>query len=74
MDIPTPAEFHSRCAEFCERHGIAPTRFGREAVGEASFLKALEAGRSPGLALARKAIEYMQRIEAERLAAEGERA
>lgn len=49
MDIPTHAELVSRIDAFLLRHAMAETRLGRDAVGEASLVSTIRAGRSPRL-------------------------
>jgi hypothetical protein len=41
MDIPTHAELLERIERFCERHDIAETRFGREAINNPAFISNL---------------------------------
>lgn len=55
----TDAELIARIERFCRDHKMAETRFGREALGEASFLSSLRAGRSPSLKLANKVVAFM---------------
>lgn len=55
----TDADLIDRIEAFCRRHRMAETRFGREAVAEASFLSSLRSGRSPSLKLANRVIEFM---------------
>jgi hypothetical protein len=50
MDIPTPDELIAKIEEFIERHAMAETRFGRDAVRDPNLLNDLRAGRRlPGL-------------------------
>ena len=44
---------------FIARGGLSPTRFGRAAVGNPSFVPALMRGRSPRLATADRALAFM---------------
>jgi hypothetical protein len=39
--------FRSRVAKFIKRHKIAPSTFGRKALGDPTFFALLQAGRVP---------------------------
>lgn len=54
---------------FCERHEMAPTRFGREAAREAQLIQSLKSGRSLTLARANRIVSFMNAYEASRAAA-----
>jgi hypothetical protein len=41
MDIPTQAELIARIEDFCTRHDMAETRFGRDAVNNPALLSGL---------------------------------
>jgi hypothetical protein len=41
MDIPTQAELLAKIEDFCRRHDMAETRFGRDAVNNPAFLSGL---------------------------------
>lgn len=63
----TDAQLIERIEAFLIRHDMAPTRFGREAANEASFINTLKNGRSVSLARANKVVAFMERYERERL-------
>lgn len=54
---------------FCERHDMAPTRFGREAAREAQLIQSLKSGRSISLSRANRIVAFMNAYEASRAAA-----
>ena len=77
MDIPTQKELIDRIEQFCLRHDIAHTRFGRGAVNNPAFLRQLRDGKSPTLETLNKLSDFMERTDAEaatraKLAAEPE--
>lgn len=49
MDVPTETDLADRIDAFLARHDMAPTRFGRDATGNANLLKELKEGKSPSL-------------------------
>lgn len=59
MDIPTPEQLVAHYEGFCRRHGMAETRFGREATGEPQLIQSIRGGRSPSLKLLRAVAEFM---------------
>lgn len=63
MDIPTQDELLTRIEAFLERHDIAETRFGRDAVNNPAFLRGLREGKSPTLDTLNKLKCYMERID-----------
>jgi hypothetical protein len=63
-NIPTEADLLDRIRAFLARHDMAPTRFGREASGEAQLITSIERGRSPSLKVVHKIITYMAEQDA----------
>jgi hypothetical protein len=59
MSIMTDAELLERVEAFLALHGMAPTRFGREAMADGSLVQHLRAGRSLSLGNANKVLSYM---------------
>lgn len=59
MEIPTDAELVARVDEFLTRTGMAPTRFGREVMGDGALVQHLRAGRSLSLSNANKVVAFM---------------
>lgn len=51
---------------FCERHDMAPTRFGREAAREAQLIQSLKSGRSISLSRANRIVAFMNEYDATR--------
>jgi len=49
MDIPTLDEILQHIDAFLVRHDMAPSRFGRDAIGEASLIATMRSGRQPSL-------------------------
>lgn len=65
MHIPTDAELLGSINAFIARHGMAPTRFGREATGEPQLIASIEGGRSPSLKVLQKIAAFMARYDAD---------
>jgi hypothetical protein len=65
MDIPTEADLLRRIREFLDRHGMAPTRFGREATGEPQLISSIENGRSPSLKVVQRVLAFMAERDAD---------
>jgi hypothetical protein len=59
MKILTDAELLTKIEEFLKRTSMPQTRFGRDAVGEASLLDRLRGGRSLSLRMANKVVAFM---------------
>jgi hypothetical protein len=57
--IITDAELLEKIEAFLDRTGMAPTRFGRDAMREASLIESLRKGRSLSLANANRVIQFM---------------
>jgi len=55
--------FRERVEAFLEASGFKPTEFGRQAVGDPSFVLNLRRGRSPTLATADKVLTFITEIE-----------
>ena len=55
--------FKTRVEAFLESTGLKPTEFGRQAIGDPSFVLSLRRGRSPTLATADKVEAFMTRVE-----------
>lgn len=71
MDIPTPAELVAKIEAFIARHGMAETRFGRDAVRDPNLLSDLRAGqRLPGLTKLHRIAEFMASKDAEKAGAD----
>src|SRR5207237_3212706 len=67
MQIITETELLDRITAFRERHGMAPTTFGRNATGNANLVRELEEGKSPSLRTAQRIAAYMADVDAEAL-------
>jgi hypothetical protein len=57
-------QFRERVESFLEASGFKPTEFGRQAVGDPSFVLSLRRGRSPTLATADKVLAFITEREA----------
>lgn len=57
--IITDAELLGRIEAFLERAEMAPTRFGREAMREPSFIESLRNGRSLSLRNANRVLQFI---------------
>ena len=60
MDFPSHADVVEKIDSFLARHDMAPTRLGRDALGEASFVSMVRAGRTPGLGTLAKLRDFMR--------------
>ena len=58
-------QFLAEVEAFLAASRMKPTDFGREAVGDPSFITHLRRGRSPSLATADKVHAFIHRLEAE---------
>jgi hypothetical protein len=65
MDVPSHAEVVEQIDSFLSRHDMAPSRFGRAALGEPAFVSTLRAGRTPGLGTLAKLFAFMRERDAE---------
>lgn len=65
MDIPNHEQLLATVEAFVERHGMADTRFGRDAINNPNFISGLRKGVSPTLDTLTKVMAYMKRIDAE---------
>lgn len=57
-------QFRARVDAFLEATGFKPTEFGRQAVGDPSFVLGLRRGRSPTLATADRVLAFITQVEA----------
>ena len=57
--------FRARVETFLETTGLKASEFGRQAIGDPSFVLSLRRGRSPTLTTADKVEAYMARIESD---------
>ena len=58
-------QFLDRVERFLTATRMRPTDFGREAVGDPSFITHLRRGRSPSLTTADRVTAFIERLEAE---------
>jgi hypothetical protein len=58
-------QFVERVEAFLVRSGMRPTDFGRESLGDPSFITHLRRGRSPSLDTADRVNAFIDRLEAE---------
>lgn len=56
-------QFVERVEAFLARSGMRPTDFGREALGDPSFITHLRRGRSPSLDTADRVTAFIDRLE-----------
>lgn len=65
MDVPSHDELLARIAAFCERHGLAESRLGREALNNPAFVSGLrDRGVSPTLDTLTKLAAFMAERDA----------
>ena len=55
--------FSDRVEAFLAGTGFKPTEFGRQAIGDASFILNLRRGRSPTLATADRVLAFIEELE-----------
>jgi hypothetical protein len=60
---PISSQFREQVEAFLKAHRFKPTEFGRQAVGDPSFVLGLRRGRSPTLATADKVLSFMTHFE-----------
>jgi hypothetical protein len=56
-------QFAGRVEAFLAGSGFKATEFGRQAIGDASFILNLRRGRSPTLATADKVLAFIEELE-----------
>lgn len=59
----TNDEFMAEVEGFLSRSGMAPTRFGQDAVGDPNLVRNLREGRSPSLKTVERVLECIRRNE-----------
>ena len=59
MNMLSDDDLLGRVETFLKQHEMAPTRFGRETMGEASLVARLRDGRSLSLRNANKLLDFM---------------
>jgi hypothetical protein len=64
MNIPTHAELVAYIDRFLERHGMAPSRLGRDTTGEASLVSMIREGRQPSLDVLKRLFDFMAEKDA----------
>jgi hypothetical protein len=64
MDIPTRAQLVERIDSFLHRHGMAPSRLGRDATGEPNLVTSIRDGRSPNLDTLNRLASFMAEHDA----------
>ncbi len=57
------SQFREQVEAFIAAHGFKPTEFGRQALGDPSFVMTLRRGRSPRLATAEQVLSFMEEFE-----------
>ena len=57
--VTSDAELLERIDRFCSQHNIAPTAFGRAAIGDGNLIANLRNGRSVTLKTAQRALSFM---------------
>ena len=58
-------QFVERVEAFLVQSGMRPTDFGREALGDPSFITHLRRGRSPSLDTADRVTAFIERLESQ---------
>lgn len=58
-------QFLARVEEFLKATGVKPSEFGRQSVGDPSFVVNLRRGRSPTLATVDKVLAFIGQLEGE---------
>jgi predicted transcriptional regulator len=57
------SQFREQVEAFIVAHGFKPIEFGRQALGDPSFVMTLRRGRSPRLATAERVLSFMADFE-----------
>lgn len=65
--------FRERVEAFLKASGFKPTEFGRQAVGDPSFVLNLRRGRSPTLATVDRVLGFIAALESSPISLKGER-
>lgn len=60
ITVPSTAEVLESIEQFLADTGMKPTRFGRDVLGEASFVATLRAGRVLTLETARRVVNFIE--------------
>ena len=69
-ESPAAADILSRIEQFCEKHSIPPSRFGRDAIGDGSLIKDWKEGRrSPTLKTVARVENFMAEYTPQKAAA-----
>lgn len=63
----TPEQFRAKVESFLADTGMAPTRFGREALGDPNLVFQIRAGRAPSLRVATKVLTFISEARAKAL-------
>lgn len=64
MDLPTHDDLLARIDAFLDRHGMAESRFGRDATGEGDLVSSIRKGRSPTLKMLHRITAFMAECDA----------
>lgn len=59
-DLPNDTQFLDAIEQFCGRHQMRPSTFGRLAAGDASLIEGLRSGRSVRLCTANRIADFMR--------------
>lgn len=59
MDIPSHEQIVANIDAFLDRHGMKPSRLGRDATGEPDLVRSIRGGRSPSLETLNKLAAFM---------------
>jgi hypothetical protein len=63
MDLPSHADVVALIDSFLFRHDMAPSRLGRDALGEPQFVSEVRDGRMPSMATLQKVLDFMRARE-----------
>lgn len=63
MEIITDTQLREQIEAFLERTGMAPSRFGLDAMGDGALLPQLKAGRSLSLKNAERVVRFMSEYD-----------
>lgn len=59
----TKEDFMAEVEGFLSRSGVAPTRFGQDAIGDPNLVRNLRDGRSPSLKTVERVLDCIRRNE-----------
>jgi hypothetical protein len=69
MEMLTDQRLLEQIEQFLKEHDVAPSRFGRDVMGDGALVQHLRAGRSLSLKNAEKVVRFMEAYQPQQAAA-----